>query len=48
MNAITSLGKKAQPLLQTIKTMEPRDTKASQRLQEYPTRLIKSLTADLS
>jgi uncharacterized sulfatase len=48
MNAITTLGKKAQPLLPLIKSMNPRDDKSPQRLQEYPARLVKTLTQDLS
>ena len=48
MNAISAVGKKAQPLLETIKSMNARDPKASQRLQEYPLRLVKTLTAALS
>jgi hypothetical protein len=48
MNAITTLGKKAQPLLETIRTMNARDPRSPDRLQEYPVRLVKTLTQDLS
>ena len=48
MNAISSLGKKAQPLLGIIQSMSPKDPRAPQRLSEYPNRLIKSLTTELS
>lgn len=48
MNAITTLGKKAQPLLTTIKSMNSRDPKAPQKMQEYVPRLVKTLTAELS
>jgi arylsulfatase A-like enzyme len=48
MNAISSLGRKAQPLKETIQSMDARDPKSPQRLQEYPNRLVKTLAADLS
>jgi uncharacterized sulfatase len=48
LNALTSMGPRAKAALPLIKTMQPRDPKSPQRLQEYPVRLVKSLTADLS
>ena len=48
LNALTSMGDRAKPALTTIKTMQPRDPKSPQRLQEYPVRLVKTLTQDLS
>jgi uncharacterized sulfatase len=48
MNAITTLGNKAQPLLATIRTLDPRDEKSPNRLREYPSRLVKTLSNDLA
>lgn len=48
MNALTTLGAKAKPALPVIRSMDPKDPKSPERLQEYPDRLIKKLTEDLS
>ena len=48
MNALTTLGPKAKPALAVIRSMDPKDPKSPDRLQEYPARLIQKLTADLS
>jgi uncharacterized sulfatase len=48
LNGLTSMGVKAKPALGTIKSMQARDPKSPQRLQEYPVRLVKTLTEDLS
>jgi uncharacterized sulfatase len=48
MNALTTLGRKAEPALAVIRSMDPKDPKSPERLQEYPKRLIEKLTADLS
>jgi uncharacterized sulfatase len=48
MNGITTLGDKAKPALDFIRSMQIKDPNSPARMQEYPRRLQESLTRDLS
>lgn len=47
MNALTVLGGKAKPALETIRSMSAKDPGSPARIQEYPQRLVTTLSKDL-
>jgi uncharacterized sulfatase len=47
LNAINALGKKAAPLLDVVRTIQPQEETPDNRYNSYPPRLVEHITTDL-